>query len=356
MSRIKKFKNIVKDASDSVSKSAAKANAGVKEKYHQVSGLMTGITLPFLSNPELLNWSENITKGTASIYDKALDMEYLKTHIGGGNHRMFDGGHDLFSAWDRVKDAKSDDSNTEEIINYVSSIWKDLTTKQGLPFFTWEKGNYDKYAEWCTEHIPFVEKSYFYDLLSFDVFELIGASIGAASLFFGLKNDDQKKVAEVIGSMGVTSIASANPIMAIALVFITAYVVFVMKKEIKSSHVAKGAIISTVSVAVFSILGFPLLIELGIAIIITILIRKKVLENDEFMSIVALQINYVKQSSKYKYDWVSDKLLSSFKAINSSSYMSQLNKITAQSFKLVTTGKYSQLQIESKIVDDKSIN
>ena len=293
MANINRFKKLLKDNSESLRETASKANLKAMHKYKQVSSLLSGTTMPFLSNPDLLNWSESITKGTASAYDKALDMEYLRSHIGGGNHRMFDGGHDLFSAWDRIKNTKQDDSNTDEIVNYVSSIWKDLTTKQGLPFFTWEKGNYDKYADWCSEKIPFVDKTYFYDLLSFDAFEIIGTSIGAASVFFGLKNNDQKKIAEVIGSMGVTSIASANPIMAVALIFITAYVVFIKKNEIKSGHVAKGAIISSVSVAIFSILGLPLLVELGIAIIVTTLVRKKVLENEELMNMVATQIQEI---------------------------------------------------------------
>ena len=135
MSRFKNIKNLYKEASVSISEKTAKVNESIKDKYKQVGERLSGVTLPFLSSPELLNWSENITKGTASAYDKALDMQYLKTHIGGGNHRMFDGGHDLFNAWDRAKDAKHDDSSTDEVIGYVSPIWKDLTTKQGLPFF-----------------------------------------------------------------------------------------------------------------------------------------------------------------------------------------------------------------------------
>ena len=140
--------------------------------------------------------------------------------------------------------------------------------------------------------------------------------------------------------MGVTSIASANPIMAVALIFITAYVVFIKKNEIKSGHVAKGAIISSVSVAIFSILGLPLLVELGIAIIVTTLVRKKVLENEELMNMVATQIQEIKQSSLNQYNTVTSSLTNSFTEITHSKYMDQLSKINYQSFKKITTGRY----------------
>lgn len=96
-----------------------------------------------LSQVNLLQWSEELTKSAATVYDKALDLEYLKTHIGGGDHRLFDGGHDIFNAWDRAKDASSNDSFSEEVIGYISSLWKDVTTTKGLPFQTMDKAAFD---------------------------------------------------------------------------------------------------------------------------------------------------------------------------------------------------------------------
>ena len=34
------------------------------------------------------------------MYDKAMDAAYNATRIGGGNHRLFDGGH---TSWARFK-------------------------------------------------------------------------------------------------------------------------------------------------------------------------------------------------------------------------------------------------------------
>ena len=43
-----------------------------------------------------------LAKGPATIYDKAMDAEYLATHIGGGSHRLFDGGHTIAGAFQAV--------------------------------------------------------------------------------------------------------------------------------------------------------------------------------------------------------------------------------------------------------------
>lgn len=42
----------------------------------------------------------------ATIYDRAMDWNYIQTHIGGGFHRHFDGGHTFLGAWQAVKEAR----------------------------------------------------------------------------------------------------------------------------------------------------------------------------------------------------------------------------------------------------------
>ena len=61
---------------------------------------------------DLNSLSAKIVEGPATIYDKAMDAEYLATHIGGGNHRMFDGGHTLAGAFNAVRGASVEDGTT----------------------------------------------------------------------------------------------------------------------------------------------------------------------------------------------------------------------------------------------------
>ena len=60
-------------------------------------------------------WTRESFNAAATIYDKATDAEYLQTHIAGGLHRLFDGGHDLIGAWKAVRHARVDDSLAQEV-------------------------------------------------------------------------------------------------------------------------------------------------------------------------------------------------------------------------------------------------
>ncbi|MFC1588271.1 hypothetical protein ACFL54_08170 [Planctomycetota bacterium] len=242
--------------------------------------------LAFLSLPELLKWSEGITKSLPTIYDKALDATYLKTHIGGGHHRMFDGGHDVISAWNIAKDAAGDDTFKQEVIGYVSALWKDVTTAKGLPLATWSKDNFDSCAEWVSLHIPGASKEWFYDLMSFDAFEILSTSLSSASALFFLSKNDVKRLSEILGSMGILTVIGANPLMGIAVVFCTAYSYFIKKHQLDKKELAKGATLAGVSAAIFSVLGMPVLIEFGVVIVATKIIRDQVFDNDECLAYI----------------------------------------------------------------------
>ena len=251
----------------------------------------------FLSQAELLKWSESITEGAASVYDKAMDATFLRTHVGGGNHRMFDGGHTLSGAWDRVADASSTDSFSQEVIGYVSSIWKDITTAKGLPFVTWEKDDYDRWTDWAAEHIPGVDKEFLYDLLSFDAFEVLAAGLGSVAVIFALSSEDKRKLSEILGSMGIISIISANPIMGLAVIATTAYAYFVKKRELDGKALLAGGIVGGVSLTIFAVLGLPLLVELVIAMVVTALLKKYVLSRDDLMEMVGAQAKAAQMSA-----------------------------------------------------------
>ena len=66
--------------------------------------------------------------------------KYLATHIGGGNHRLFDGEHTLAGAYEAVRAASPDDSLIEEGLGFVQGMFRDLTTTKGLPLANWDKG------------------------------------------------------------------------------------------------------------------------------------------------------------------------------------------------------------------------
>ncbi len=275
-----------KNAAERVGRAATGSWEGAKRLGNNAASQAAAATA-FLSQVDLLKWSEAITQSGATIYDKAMDATYLRDHIGGGNHRMFDGGHTLTGAWERVREASETDSLSQEVIGYVSGIWKDLTTSKGLPFATWEKADYDQWSSWAAERIPGVDKEFFYDLLSFDAFELLASGLGAVALVFAFDADDKKKLSEILGSMGIISILSANPIMGLAVIATSAYAYFIKKRELDGRTFVSGGVIGAVSLGVFAVLGLPLLVELVIAMVLAGLLKKYVLSRSDLMEMLA---------------------------------------------------------------------
>ena len=201
-------------AKDGMLKTAALASTAMSDGAAAVAS--------FLALPELLKWSEQITRSTATIYDKALDAEYLRTHIGGGSHRLFDGGHDLLGAWTAVREASGADSFAQEVIGYVHALWKDATTVKGLPFVTLDKVEHSQLAD-ALSALPGVSSEWVYDLFSYDVFEVFSAGLGAVGIIFAFGHDDLERLSEVLGTMGITSVISANPLMGLAVIATTGY-------------------------------------------------------------------------------------------------------------------------------------
>ena len=73
---------------------AAVSREAWKSASVSAAGLMSvtqGILASTIS-ADLGSMLAGLAKGPATIYDKAMDAGYLATNIGGGNHRLFDGG------------------------------------------------------------------------------------------------------------------------------------------------------------------------------------------------------------------------------------------------------------------------
>lgn len=296
------IKNVLNKTKDSVA--SRKISSFTKEqctKANEISGKLSGylkdksskysssLWLAMLSQTEILKVTEAITKSSATMYDKAMDMEYLKTHIGGGNHRIFDGGHTISGAWEKVASATDDDSFSQEVIGYVSGMWKDVTTTKGLPFFNTSTDSYSEYASWVKDNIPYADKEWAYDLLNYDALEILSVCISSASLVFAFKDDDIEKFSEILGRMSVISIASANPIMMISIVFFTAYSYFLHKNKLKSGKFLSGASGSIVSIATFSLLTFlgaGFIVKIGFTVVATSILKDKLIDSDKILILI----------------------------------------------------------------------
>lgn len=156
----------------------------------------------------------HLAKGAPTIYDKMMDAQYLETHVGGGLHRLFDGGHTLLGAFEAAKDAPGEDGLVARAMGMTLGLFRDATTPAGLPFFTWDPETYHKVADTLDETFG-IPKQWFADLATYDSAEVLGGLLGSVALVFRWSDGEARDFGEVVGRTGLAAIVSANPILGV---------------------------------------------------------------------------------------------------------------------------------------------
>ena len=160
-------------------------------------------------------------KGSATIYDKAMDANYLdpllRPDLGGSYHRLFDGGHTIAGAVRAARDASPDDTIIEEALGTIQALLRDAATPRGLPFATWDKGTFDAVAG-SLESTFAIPKSWFHDLNTYDAADLLGASVGVVAVALGWNRADTETFASLTASMGLPAAVGANPLLMVVVV------------------------------------------------------------------------------------------------------------------------------------------
>ena len=245
------------------------------------------IILPFLSQRELLSWSKEIINAKPSIYSKAMDSKYIENNFNlGHSHRNFDGGHGLFSSLQKVRDADPNDTTSQEVFAWLNEYFiKDSTTPMGMPltFDKFDKTKTDKFQDWVTNNIPGSSNTWFNDLITFDAFEILSTSLGICGAIYYLKKEDVQKLSEILGSMGIISIITGNPIMGMAVILYTTHAYLFKKNKLDKNAAMKGIGYTGISLTIFGVLGLPILLELFIVINILRLIKGQNIIGSEFI-------------------------------------------------------------------------
>jgi len=241
----------------------------------------SSIGLGYLTQDDLLRWLSKYTETPATIYDDAMDAVYNSTREHGSIHRLFDGGHDPLGAWETVKNASDTDTLSQEIIGYVSAMFKDMSTAEGMPFFKYDREWYDQTAEWLTTNIPGASNEWLKDLMTYDTFEVFSSSLSIIAVMFHLKNDDIKSLSRLLGTMSILSVISFNPIMGIAVICLSAYAFVVKKNKLDRKGFLKGGAVSGVAAIVFTTIGMQVILEFIIFLALAHILKKKIMTAKE---------------------------------------------------------------------------
>ena len=190
------------------------------ERAAQVVAAAQALLASDLSS-ELNNLAAAAVNGSATIYDKAMDANYLdpllRPGLGGSYHRLFDGGHTIAGAVRAARDASPDDTIVEEALGTVQALLRDAATPRGLPLATWDKSTFDAVAG-SLESTFAIPKSWFYDLNTYDAADLLGASVGVVAVVLGWNRADTETFASLTASMGLSAAVGANPLLLVVVV------------------------------------------------------------------------------------------------------------------------------------------
>jgi len=172
--------------------------------------------LGWKDNSEFSKWlTEHLSNQRETIASKAMDAEYLRTHIGGSWHRLYDGGHTLVGSWNAVRDALPDLDTLDQLGAWANAYWQDLITARGMPVILLDQ----------TSHVS----QYFKHMDSVNVAEFIGGDVCGISIYCNW-NDPAKLVASATAT-DCAGVVYANVIAPLVSLIGLGRAYFLLKKS-----------------------------------------------------------------------------------------------------------------------------
>ena len=210
------------------------------------------------------SWLQELVSGRPTIYDKAMDAVYNATRIGGGDHRLYDGGHSLAGTLQAAREASPDDSIIEEAAGLLQALARDATTPRSLPLVTWDQDTFSG----LTDSLGRVglPREWVIDMVSYDAAEVIGASVGVLALALNWNSDDVEQFAQIVGGMGLSAAVGANPLLLVVTVVALAKAYHTARKtgdwKEFADGLARGGICTGAVILVASMMGGPAVVVL----------------------------------------------------------------------------------------------
>ena len=230
----------------------------------QIMSILQGLLASSEGAALVNSWLQEMVSGRPTIYDRAMDAAYNATHIGGGNHRLFDGGHSLVGAFQAARDASPDDSIVEEAAGLLQALARDATTPRGLPLVTWDQQTFNGLTD--TLGRVGIPREWVIDMVSYDAAEVIGASVGVLAIALNWNSDDVEQFAQLVGGMGLSAVVGANPLLLMVTVVALAKAYHTAQKtgdwKEFADGLARGGICTGAVILVTSMVGGPAMVVL----------------------------------------------------------------------------------------------
>jgi hypothetical protein len=230
-------------------------------KSGHAAATLNSITQGVLAS-DLANFANQLVQsavnGPATIYDRAMDANFIETGIGGSYHRLFDGGHTISGAFSAARDASPDDTLVQESLGAMLGLLKDASTPRGLPLANWNQETFNQVAHFLEAnfHIP---KSWFADLNTYSASELLGCAIGAVAIIFSWNRADTEKFNKLVGGIALSAALGANPMLMLIAVVAFARSFETARRSGQIAELvdgqARGGLIAGTSIAAITAVG-----------------------------------------------------------------------------------------------------
>ena len=242
-------------------------------EFHASLGVISSELSSTLASTE---WFKSLNDYTSEL-SKSMDGEFLREGISKvmtpSNHRIMDGGHDFFTTIEKARELgeKNDWSNFETFEQWASSYFTDLSSNAGMPMFG--KFTDEIYEFLRSVNISEKDARDFLTLNGQEAIEaVIGATIGGLAIFLAWKSEDKERFSKTIAGLLLTSTISMNPVFIMITIIGLA---FGYQKLVCKEAIARGAIVSGVTMFTSALIPGPLLIGLIPAIIASVYVNKK---------------------------------------------------------------------------------
>ena len=266
---------------------------GQAQAFAIIQGLMAN---PQISR-ELNDWLHGLVDGRTN-WDQAMDAVYNQTYTGGSYHRLFDGGHTLFGAFQATREVAADVNIFKDVSELIQALARDATTPRGLPLVTWNEDTFNGLAD--TLRNVGISRAWLNDLVSYDVVELVTGSIGILAVALNWNNDDVEEFSSIVSSIGLSAVVSANPLMLIVTVVALARAFHVARKSGDwkefADGLAKGGICTGAVLLVTINLSGPAVVILLAGICVGI-VAHQATENVSFVEIGQFMVREIRRAS-----------------------------------------------------------
>ena len=176
-----------------------------------------------------------------------------------------------------MKTASPNDKLAQEVAGFIDAFLKDVSTVNGLPFFTVSRETYNDLANTLKQSLG-IPKAWTADILSFNMAELFGTSLGVIALAMNWNKADRKQFADNAVSLGIAAGFSANPLLGIVALVALAKALEGDKNKVAYTDLLKGigrgGIGTGVLLTASTVIGGPAWIGMIVGLILAIYARK----------------------------------------------------------------------------------